>query len=217
MNKLFLFVFFLTGFLSFLGSAQVKVTNLKCEHLDNPIGIDEVRPRFTWQIESEQPGFLQSAYQLAVGTEKAPVASGKGNFWESGTVNSSVIPVVYNGPELEPFTRYFWSIRIQDENGNWSDWSEVAFFESGMVQQTNWKGKWITDTYDYNVKPAPYFRKEFRTKKNVESARVYVAVAGLYELSVNGERIGDHRLDPTYTRFDRRNLYVTYDVTKNLQ
>ncbi|MGC9353228.1 MAG: family 78 glycoside hydrolase catalytic domain, partial [Mariniphaga sp.] len=98
-----------------------------------------------------------------------------------------------------------------------SDWSETAFFETGMMYQTSWKGKWITDTHDYNVKPAPWFRKEFSTNKKIESARAYIAAAGLYELFINGERIGDHRLDPTYTRFDRRNLYVTYDVTENLQ
>lgn len=203
--------------ISFQGFTQIKVTNLKCEHLRNPIGIDAVRPRFSWQVKSDQPGFLQNAYQLVVGTEKDQVASGKGNFWEPETVNSSVIPVVYNGLELQPFTRYFWSVRVQAENGNWSDWSEVAFFETGMMQQTNWKGKWITDTYDYNVKPAPYFRKEFSAKKEIESARAYIAVGGLYELSINGQRIGDHRLDPTYTRFDRRNLYVTYDITEKLR
>ena len=86
-----------------------------------------------------------------------------------------------------------------------------------MMRQENWKGQWITDTYDYNVKPAPFFRKEFTINKPLSSARTYIAVGGLYELFVNGKRIGDHRLDPMYTRFDRRNLYVTYDVTENLQ
>jgi alpha-L-rhamnosidase len=201
----------------FQGYSQLRVKNLKSEYLQNPIGIDETHPRFTGQLESDKPGSFQKAFQLAVGTEEAEVTSGDGNVWESGTVNSSVIPVVYNGPELQPFTRYFWSVRVQDEAENWSDWSAVAFFETGMMEMANWKGKWITDTHDYNVKPAPYFRKEFSAGKKIESARVYIAVAGLYELSINGQRIGDHRLDPTYTRFDRRNLYVTYDVTENLQ
>ncbi|HTN68433.1 MAG TPA: alpha-L-rhamnosidase N-terminal domain-containing protein, partial [Dysgonamonadaceae bacterium] len=201
----------------FHGFSQIEIINLKCEHLENPIGIDEPYPRFAWQLESEKPGSLQNAYQLIVGTEKADVATGKGNIWESGTINSSVIPVVCKGEELQPFTRYFWSVRVQDESDEWSDWSSVAWFETGMMDQTNWKGKWITDTYDYTVKPAPYFRKEINTDKKIESARAYIAVAGLYELFINGKRIGDHRLDPMYTRFDRRNLYVTYDVTEILQ
>jgi len=199
------------------GFSQTEIINLKCEHLENPIGIDESEPRFTWQLKSEKPGSFQNAYQLVLGTEKEKVATGSGNIWESGTVNSSVIPVVYKGAELQPFTRYYWSLRVQDEGSEWSNWSPVAWFETGMMDETNWKGKWITDTYDYNVKPAPYFRKEFDANKKIESARAYIAVAGLYELSINGKRIGDHRLDPTYTRFDRRNLYVTYDVTENLQ
>lgn len=218
MNKTIFSIAILSSFLiCFHGFSQIEIINLKCEHLENPIGIDESYPRFTWQLESENPGSLQNAYQLVVGTKKADVAIGKGNIWESGTVNSSVIPVVFKGVELQPFSRYFWSVRVQDEKGEWSGWSPVAWFETGMMDQTNWRGKWITDTYDYTVKPAPYFRKEFDANKKIESARAYIAVAGLYELSINGERIGNHRLDPMYTRFDRRNLYVTYDVTENLQ
>ena len=76
---------------------------------------------------------------------------------------------------------------------------------------------WIGDGRDINYQPASYFRKKFSAGKTILSARAYIAVAGLYELYINGEKIGNHRLDPMYTRFDRRNLYVTYDVTKQLQ
>lgn len=218
MNKPVVILFFILLLLTSSHSfSKTTVTNLRCEHLQNPIGIDEPNPRFTWQMESGKPGSFQNAYQIVVGTNKTEVNSGEGNVWDSGIVSSSLIPAVYTGQELQPFTRFFWTVRVQDENGNWSGWSPAAYFETGMMDQTNWKGKWITDTYDYNVKPAPYFRKEFSAEKKVESARAYIVVAGLYELSINGQRIGDHRLDPTYTRFDRRNLYVTYDVTKNLQ
>ncbi len=202
---------------SFSANSQTAIINLKCEHLVNPIGLDEQNPRFTWQLETDKPGFVQKAYQLTVGTVKNDVSEGKGDVWESGTVVSSTIPAIYKGAELEPFTRYFWSVRVQNESGNWTDWAPAAFFETGMIKMTNWKGKWITDTYDFNIKPAPYFRKEFDAGKTIKSARAYIAAAGLYELSINGQKIGDHRLDPMYTRFDRRNLYVTYDVTENLK
>ncbi len=202
---------------SLQGLAQVTIENLKCEYLKNPVGIDETHPRLMWQMHSEKQGSLQKVYQIVVGTNENEVLNRKGNTWESESVSSSTIPAVYNGPELKPFTRYFWRVRVQDNNGNWSDWSPVAYFETGMMDQTNWKGKWITDTYDYTVKPAPWFRKEFSTGKTIQLAKAYIAVAGLYELFINGQRIGDHRLDPAYTRFDRRNLYVTYDVTKDLR
>ncbi len=217
MNYRTLFFYLLLCCFQYSSYAQVTVTNLKCEYLEDPVGLDETRPRFTWQMDSSEPGSFQSAYELAVGSAEAEVASGRGDTWQSGAIESSVIPVVYEGEELEPFTRYFWSVRVRDEGRQWSDWAPPRFFETGMMGQFRWKGKWITDTYDINVKPAAYFRRVFKAEKNIESARVYIAAAGLYELSINGERVGDHRLDPTYTRFDRRTLYVTYDVTDHLQ
>jgi len=213
----FLFPFLVLMLSATTGRAQFQVTNLKCEYLENPVGIDEPLPRFVWQLTSQQPGTLQKAFQLVVGTVESEVKSGTGNTWNSGITASSIIPVVYGGAELQPFTRYFWSVKVQDEEGNWSDWSPVAFFETGMMDQRNWQGKWITDTWDYTIKPAPLFRKEFTPSKKIRSARAYIAVAGLYELSMNGKRVGDHRLDPMYTRFDRRTLYVTYDVTDYLR
>ena len=196
---------------------QIIPENLKCEYLINPIGIDSENPRLTWQLKAERQGASQKVYKVIVGTDSAEVSDGKGNIWESGKVKSSLMPVIYQGPKLKPFTRYYWGIKILDEGGKWSNLSEVAFWETGMMKQENWKGAWITDTPDYNLKPAPYFRKTFELQKNVKSARAYIAVAGLYELYLNGFRVGDHRLDPMYTRFDRRTLYVTYDVTKSLK
>ena len=86
-----------------------------------------------------------------------------------------------------------------------------------FAQGRDWKGSWIQDTRDVNLKPSPYFRKTFFIQKKITFARAYIAVAGLYELYLNGKKVGDHVLDPMYTRFDRRNLYVTYDVTGQLQ
>ena len=95
--------------------------------------------------------------------------------------------------------------------------SPVSYFETGMMGMQHWQGAWIGDGKDIHYGPAPYFRKEFKTGKKVKSARAYIAAAGLYELYINGEKVGDHCLAPLYTRFDRRNLYVAYDVTSQLQ
>jgi alpha-L-rhamnosidase len=213
--------FILIGIIYFISMpilySQFSITNLKCEYLTNPIGIDAAHPRFTWQVISSQAGFQQAAYHLVLGTDSSAVAGGEGETWDSGMIHSSKLPVSCDRTVLQPFTRYYWSLRIQEQSGKWSAWSSPAFFETGMMDQTNWKGKWITDTYDYKVKPAAYFRKSFTSGKAIQSARAYIAAAGLYELSINGERIGDHRLDPMFTRFDRRTLYVTYDVTRQLK
>ena len=211
-------------------SEDVSLVNLKCEYLENPIGIDSKKPRFTWQMITERPGALQKAFQLFVGTDSLEVAEGEGHIWESGGIASSTIPVVYSGAvDLKPFTRYYWGVKVRDERGEWSNISPVAFFETGMMEQENWKGCWITDGQenpteswnndppDQDLKKAPYYRKSFSIDRKVKSARAYIAVAGLYEFSINGNKIGDRCLDPMFTRFDRRTLYVTYDVTKNLQ
>jgi len=205
-------------FISFNGGKnQISPENLKCEYLINPIGIDEFKPRFSWQLNAERNGASQKAYMLFIDTDSAEVADGKGKIWESGKVKSSLMPVIYQGQKLKPFTRYFWSVKIMDEKGNWSALSSVACWETGIMAPENWKGDWITDSPDYNIKPAPYFRKVFAIQKKVRSARAYISAAGLYELYLNGTRVGDHRLDPMITRFDHRTLYVTYDVTQNLQ
>ena len=214
-------ILFFFALLSFLYSCHHKtdkffVKNMRCEHLNNPIGIDAQHPRFTWQLKSKEPGISQNAVQIVVGTNAEDVARGKGDVWQSGTMLSTTIPMVYAGPQLQPFTRYFWSVKVQNRDGGWSPFSEVAMFETGMMQQENWRGDWISDTWDYNVKPAPYFRKEFAVQKKIKEARAYIAVGGLYELYLNGEKVGNHRLDPMYTRFDRRTLYVTYDITDRL-
>jgi alpha-L-rhamnosidase len=197
-------------------ATQSLPVNLKCEHLDVPIGIDTKKPRLTWQMESSREGASQQACRIIVGTDSSEVVRGTGNVWDSGKMNSEVSLVVYQGRELVPFTKYFWAVQISDEKGSWSDFSKVSAFETGMMKQENWQGSWIMDSHDYNLKPAPYFRKAIDIQKKIKSARVYIVAGGLYELYMNGSKIGNHRLDPIYTRFDRRNLYVTYDVTSNL-
>ncbi|HOS73188.1 MAG TPA: family 78 glycoside hydrolase catalytic domain, partial [Bacteroidales bacterium] len=147
----------------------------------------------------------------------AGVAGGRGNIWDSGTRKSKTNLAVYEGRSLEPFTKYYWSVRIRDGSGRLSKISETASFETGMMEAAAWKGSWISDSRDINLKPAACFRKSFRIPGRIKSARAYIAAAGLYELTVNGVRAGDHLLDPAYTRFDRRNLYVTHDITELLR
>ena len=191
-----------------LAQTTPSVVNLQTEHLVNPLGIDEGRPRLSWQCI----GVSQSAYGLAVGTDSTAVALGDGSSgWQSGRRVGGEQLVTYSGPSLRPFTRYYWAVRVWDKNGGAR--KAMSWFETGMMEQKNWTGSWVTDTKDIHVKPAAYFRHAFRVDKKEVSARVYVAAAGLYELSINGRRVGDHVLDPMYTRFDRRDLYVTYDVT----
>lgn len=189
--------------------------NLRCEYLTEPIGIDTDSPRLTWEIRSEKDGTSQTAYRLIIDTDPLNIEKGTGTFYDSGIIKSDKQRIEYNGKKLQPCTRYYWNITYWDENGTKSESSETSYFETGL-KNTSWRGNWISDNRSIDFKPAPYFRKAFNINKKIKSARAYIAVAGLYELSLNGEKVGDHRLDPLYTRFDRKNFYVTYDVTPQL-
>ncbi|RYE18760.1 MAG: alpha-rhamnosidase, partial [Sphingobacteriaceae bacterium] len=202
---------FTISFLPVKAAAQTTVINLKCEYLVNPLGVDAPKPRFTWQMASNKKIIKQAAYRIILGTDSDRIFAGKNSIWDSGLINSDQNLVIYNGPELQPFTKYFWKVAVMDQDQIIH--TNIASFETGMMQ-SKWRGSWISDNNDLRVKPAPYFRKVFAAEKKVKSARAYIAVAGLYELYLNGKKVGNHRLDPMYTRFDRRTLYVTYDVTQ---
>lgn len=196
---------------------QVNTAALRCEYLYNPIGIDVQNPRLTWQLADNRQGARQIAYQINLGTDSMLVSRGQGKDWQTKRVNSSANLITYRGKTLKPYTKYYWSVRLWDKDGKPLPTSALASFETGLMSMKNWKGFWISDNHGIDTKPAAYFRKTFETEKRVKSARAYIAVAGLYELYINGKKIGDHRLDPMYTRFDRRNLYVSYDVTDNFR
>ncbi|MGN0002500.1 MAG: family 78 glycoside hydrolase catalytic domain [Sphingobacterium composti] len=193
-----------------------KPIDLRCEHLINPLGIDNPQPRFSWKLNDDRKGAIQQAYQILVSEDSISLEQNKKLYWDTGKMFKSDILITYTGKVLVPQKRYYWKVIAWDKDGKTNS-SSIARFETGMMGLNSWKGSWISDHHDIHYKHAPYFRKEFNTTKKIKSARAYIAVAGLYELSINGKRVGDHFLDPMYTRFDRRTLYVTHDVTKHLQ
>lgn len=213
--------FYLLMLLALCGSAYAadpaKPVNLKTEHLKNPLGVDSKQPRLSWKMTDDRQGAAQTAYRLLVGKDSVALSKRAGASWDTGKLTSGQSLVIYNGKALEPFTKYYWSVQLWDKDGKALPMSEVSSFETGMMEMSNWKGSWISDGKNIDDKTAPYFRKPFSTNKKIKSARAYIAAAGLYELYFNGKKVGDHRLDPMYTRFDRRNLYVAYDVTNHLR
>lgn len=191
-----------------------EIKDLKCEHLKTPLGIDTSAPRLAWKHSEGME--RQATYRIVAGTDSSEVASGRGADWDTGEVLSDAMMTRYEGKPLESFTRYWWKVYATGTNGERAE-SEATWFETGMMSHRDWKGLWITDCYDTELRPAAIFRKEFEIKCLPEAARAYVAVGGLFELEINGVKAGDHRLDPMYTKFDRRTLYVTHDVTDLLK
>lgn len=215
-SRLFFLLVLVTCNLSFViaQKSSCNPVNLRCEYLERPIGIDAI-PRLSWFIDDSRLGAKQQAYQIMISTDSLPLAAGKAGIWDSERVSSDRMLVTYSGSPLARFTKYYWSVTIWDKDGMKSP-SVISSFETGMMGIGSWKGSWISDGKSIDVKEAPYFRKEFVASRKIKSARAYIAAGGLYELYINGKKTGDQRLDPMYTRFDRRTLYVSYDVTSQV-
>ena len=203
-------------FICFSGIAfaqDLSVKDMTCEHKKNPIGIDITQPRLSWKIIGTGNNIMQSAYSIRVATDEK-FSTGK-IVWQSGkTESDESILQAYNGIELKSGQRYFWQVKIWDNKGRESKWSEVAFWEMGLLKQSDWKAKWIEmegDTLRYA--PSPHFRKEFPVAKSIASARVYVTSHGFYELHLNGKKVGDQVLTPGWTSYGKRLQYQVYDVT----
>ena len=208
-------IFFLSVYNAFCATVAQPAW-LQCEHMVRPIGVDNPNPRLSWLMNDDRKGASQQAYRVIIGLDSLQIGNKAGIVWNSGKVVSSQSLISYKGPALRAFTKYYWQLELWDKDGKPMKIA-TSSFETGMMGMQNWRGTWISDNNDENTLPAPYFRKDFNAKKQIKSARAYIAAAGLYELYLNGKKVGNHRLDPMYTRFDRRNLYVTYDVTSNIK
>ena len=205
--------------------AQVNIQNLRCEMLHNPLGIDVKEPRLSWQLISSQRNVQQTAYEIIVSSNKEKLSKDDGDIWNSGKVNSSQsVHIKYAGKELQSGQQYFWKVRSFTNNGE-TVWSETAFWSMGLLNKDNWKAKWIgydrPSSWDsitqWSRLSARYLRKEFQTAATVKRATVYISGLGLYELYINGERIGDQVLAPNPTDYRKSFFYNTYDVTSQIK
>ncbi len=181
--------------------------SLSCEYLQNPVGIDVAKPRFSWIVEHPERGQAQSAYQVLVSADPRLET---GDVWDSGRVASpKCAQVAFAGEELDGGTAYFWKVRVWDRDGRESPWSAAARFETGVFGQEFWSRGWITGKGQ--------LRTEFPLQGRVRRARAYIAGLGYHELRVNGVRIGNRVLDPAWTTYDKRVLYETHDLAPFLR
>ncbi len=183
------------------------------------MGIDVRQPRLSWQIVASERGVVQSAYQIRVAERAEGLASNP--IWDTGRVASDQsIHVVYEGPAVQSGRRYYWQVRVWDGEGQASAWSASAFWEMGLLDPADWQAVWISPDWDEDPsisQPSPMLRSEFRIDGDVQSARAYVTSLGLYQMELNGRRVGDEVFTPGWTSYDTRLQYQTYDVTDLLQ
>ena len=196
---------------STIAFGQTELRNLTVENAANPIGIGVKKPRFSWQLVSNKRNVKQTAYEIQV-------KEGNKTVWSTGKVASEAsIFNKYSGAPLTSNSKYIWQVRVWDNQGKTSKWA-TASFGTALLNSNEWKATWIgsglkSDTVNGVV---PMFRKSFLANKKVASAKVYVTSRGLYEVKINGKRMGDSYLSPGWTSYDKHLEYQTYDVSNLL-
>lgn len=218
---------------------EIKLSGLRCEYRVNPFGIGTVTPRLGWELLSSHHGVLQSAYRILVSEDTPSLKRNEGTVWDSRKISSAVsIGTAYAGPALAPGHTYYWKVMVWDAGRNDSShWSAIASWQVGLLDKTDWKNaQWI----GYEALPdsslqlpassvkgvkksgpfrdtLPIFRREFEVSKPLLRATAFISGLGHFELRVNGEKTGDHFLDPGWVTYDRKALYVALDLTAQLK
>src|SRR6476659_6965150 len=189
--------------------AQLQVQALRCENLEDPLGIDVQKPRLSWQILSQQRSVLQTSYQVLVASSLEKLNNNQGDIWNSANVNSSQsILVDYRGKALVSRMACYWKVKVITNKGA-SYWSKPAIWTMGLLHKEDWKAKWIgydhASPWDsittFSRLSARYLRKEFPSSKKIRRATAYVSGLGLYEFYLNGSKVDDRVMAPLPTDY----------------
>ncbi|HYW97237.1 MAG TPA: family 78 glycoside hydrolase catalytic domain, partial [Bacteroidales bacterium] len=197
---------------------RTGVSHLLTENRINPIGLDTPTPRFTWQLVAGERGVYQTVYEIRLAESTAALSKSKNRVWDSGKITSGKsVQVPYKGPKLQSDTRYYWQVRVWDQDSKASAWSEPAWFQTAFFNLSDWKAKWITPASRKDTSASPLLRKIFNLHEDIKSANLYITSHGMYEAFINGSRVGDALLTPGWTSYNERLQYQVYDITDMLQ
>ena len=206
----------------------------------NPSTIESEQPLFSWIVDAEGYNKSQSAYQILVASSEDRLNENNADIWNSEKIESAKSTYLkYEGEKLKAGHNYYWKVKIWDESKQVSNWSETQSFQMGLMDEAHWgEAKWISLNKDTRTsehrfreyktgkmaKPtmvegfaAGYFRNLIDINKPIENAQAYICGLGYYELFLNGEKVGDHVLDPAPSNYDKQAYYVNYDVTEHIK
>jgi alpha-L-rhamnosidase len=193
---------------------------LRCEYRQNPLGVETNYgpPRFYWIVTSNRRAQKQSAYRVLVASSEANLNNNNGDVWNSGIVpTDQTLHLEYKGNALASGQRLWWKVRSWDAWGSRSPWSTNAFFQMGLLSTNDWTAQWLTTATDPGDNVSPMYRRAFvQLTNDIKRATAYVSAKGVYDLWLDGQRIGPNILAPEWTDYNLRFQYQTYDVTTNL-
>ena len=197
---------------------DLNLYDLKCENLQNPLGVDVTVPRLSWKISSSLNGTVQAAFQILVAGSPELLKNDQSDLWDSGkSASSNSILVPYGGSTLLPGTVCYWKVRIWDGNGNVSPWSPVAEFSIGLLSPDDWQASFIGFPTESGYRECPQLMKSFDLEDTASRVLLHVNSLGYHEAYINGHKIGDGVLAPAVSQFSKRSRVITYDVSSLLK
>ncbi|MFE3945398.1 family 78 glycoside hydrolase catalytic domain [Streptomyces sp. NPDC059118] len=215
------------------GVRTLRPYALRCEHRTTPLGIDEPAPRLSWRLASDLRGDDPVAYRVRVAERAGDLEDGGRLLWDTGRVaGTGATAVDYAGPALPGRTRFHWRVSVWPAGPD-APAEADSWFETGFTRADEWCAAWIAQgpcpvdvmdaptegefaLDDHGLAPCPLLRRSFTAPAGARG-RVHVSARGLYELRLNGERVGDAELAPGWTDYRHRVQYQTYDVTALLR
>lgn len=192
----------------------MTISKLQAEHDRGAFGIGTDRPRLSWMSETASQGWRQAAYAIELYDSEGSLRG------ETGRIESDQSVLVdWQFAPLASRERVWVRVRVWGEDGQSSEWSELVPLEVGLLRPDDWTAHFVTPDWEQDLsraQVAPLLRREFDVRADMKRARLYITALGVYEAYLNGERIGDHVMDPGWTSYRHRLLYQTFDVTKQL-
>ena len=220
MKKLFFAVALLFASLAGCGP-DMSVYDLQCEYLVNPLAIDNVTPHLSWKMISSEQDAGSTAYQILVASDPDKLNENEADLWNSGKVEDvNAVMAEYGGRALAAKAQAWWKVRVWNQNGELSKWSEPAFFGVGFIDEASWDETAVYIGIKDNEKSpeaAPLLRKKFSVRNKCSKMLLHVNSLGYHEAYVNGRPVSDAVLSPAVSEYDKRSIIVTYDVTSLLR